>query len=218
MNPAVKAVLFDVDGTLLETSEGILSSVFFALKQNGLSLPEGFNHDNLIGPPIQDSFKKLFPSLSVDELASLTNEFRNHYKDEDLLKAKVYPGINESIAALKEAGIKIGIATYKREDYAVRIVKHFGLDKYASCIHGQDMEGKMRKKDIIALCLKEMGVAPEEAIMVGDANSDYVGAMDNGMRFLAVTYGYGFKSEADLNEKECIGVAKDGNEIWRILL
>lgn len=213
----IKLAIFDVDGTLLETSEGIISSALYALNSKGLSLPNDFNTDTLIGPPIQDSFAKLFPELSQEEIKELSLVFRNHYKDVDLYKAKVYDGIIEMLQNLCKNGLKVAIATYKREDYARDIVAHFGLDEYSSCTHGQDFEGIRKKKDIIALCLKELGISNEEAVMIGDASSDYLGALANEVAFIPVTYGYGFKSLSDVEDIKHLGVASTPMDIWRII-
>ena len=94
--------------------------------------------------------------------------------------------------------IKVGIATYKREDYALQILEHFHFDKYASVMHGADNFNQMKKKDIIQLCVKEMGLTdPSRIIMVGDSDNDAIGAADAGMKFIGVIYGFGFASKKE---------------------
>ncbi len=189
----VKLVIFDVDGTLLDTSEGILSSVDYTLEHYELELPDGFDRMSFIGPPIQNSFAKLYPHLSADEVRQMAATFRDQYKNKDLLKAKLYPGMIETLKGLVECGYALAVATYKRIDYAREIVHHFGIDAYAPIVYGQDMEGKLSKTDVIALCIRDAGVRKEEALMVGDTTSDEKGALEAGCMFLPVTYGFGYK-------------------------
>ena len=190
-----KLLIFDIDGTLFDTSEGIISSVKFALEKNNLSLDEGFNYQVFIGPPIQLSIKNLFPHLGEDEVKKVALDFRNHYKDHDLFKATPYPFLYEALDYIQECGIQLAVATYKREDYAFDIAKHFKVCDYTSLVFGQDFDGKRSKKDIIELAIEQSGFAKQECLMIGDTSSDADAAAACGVDFLEVDFGFGFTLE-----------------------
>jgi phosphoglycolate phosphatase len=212
-----KLVIFDIDGTLLNTEEGLVFSIMAALKKNGLTLPEDVNIKTFIGPPIQNSFRKTFPSLSDQQIAGLALDFRNDYKTSGLFKAFVYPGLEEVIQKLVTAGNKIAVATYKREDYAYSIVDHFGITKYTHNIHGSDFAGKLKKADIIKLCAAESGIPLLDCIMVGDSDNDSDGAIAAGTAFIPVTYGFGFTSKTDFCKIPHLGVANKPEDLLKII-
>lgn len=200
-NKKYKYVIFDIDGTLLDTTQGIISAIDYTIKKCNLNELEYSDKLYFIGPPIQDSFKKAY-NLSSEEAMEIANVFRERYRKFELYKARVYNGIMELLQQLKENGVKIGIATYKREDYTIDILKHFGIFNYCDVIHGTDYEGKLSKYDVIKLVIKELGIENiNDAVMVGDSNNDYLGAEKNGMHFVGVTYGFGF-SKNDVQEKK----------------
>lgn len=188
-----KLVIFDLDGTILDTTEGILLSVDHTINKYGLPKLSNETLLSFIGPPIQTSFKNMYdlPDEAIQEMAV---EFRNRYSDsENLFKAAPYKGIYELFYYLKEHGYQVAIATYKREDYALRLLKRFHFDNYTDIMFGGDNENKLKKKDIIIKCLQKAGINnPKEALMIGDTEHDANGAKELGMDFVAVTYGFEF--------------------------
>ncbi len=216
MNSKYKLVVFDVDGTLLNTEEGVLSSAKYAITKMGFEIPSEKILKSFIGPPIQDSFERVF-HIHGAERALMSSLFRNHYKDVDLFKAKPYSGIYEMLNLLRQSGYQIAIATYKREDYALRITEHFGFDRYTDIICGSDFGGKLTKADIIQLAIRKSGVDNSEAIMVGDTMQDAAGAQKEQIKFIAVTYGFGFKPGDVLAEGFCLGMAHGTQDIYDII-
>ena len=212
-------IVFDVDGTLLDTSEGVLSSVKFAIRNTGHELPSDAVLKTFIGPPVQDSFSRLFGVVG-DERNRMADLFRTRYKNIDLLKAEPYEGIFDLFEALADKNIAISIATYKRQDYAETIVKYFGFDKYTNIICGADFNGKLKKSDIIAEAVNLSGSSVGSAVMVGDTIQDNIGAGAVGMDFIAVTYGFGFKHRRDIDSirgTNVIGIAYNPLDILSIL-
>ncbi len=185
-------VIFDVDGTLLDTSEGVLSSVKYTIERFGFDMPDDKQLRTFIGPPIQRSFADTV-GLSGDIIQEMTAVYRDRYKGDDLIKAVPYEGIYECFDRLESNGIKTAIATYKRDDYAQRIMKHFHFDDHTKIIHGADDNNKLSKSDIIEICINESGIPKEKVLMVGDTDNDAIGAEGIGVDFLAVTFGFGFK-------------------------
>lgn len=211
-------VVFDVDGTLLDTSEGVLASVKYTIGKHNLPEIDEETLRTFIGPPIQDSFARVY-GLSGEILQELATTFRNQYKDVDLLKAVPYEGIFDVFEALLTNGIKPAIATYKRQDYATKIMQHFGFDKYTDIIYGADHENKLKKRDIIELALKDSGVSDfSKAVMIGDSDNDAIGAEGIGTEFIGVTYGFGFRSKEDVNKFKNVGSADTAKELRMLLV
>lgn len=212
------AVIFDVDGTLLDTTEGVLNSVKYAMQEKNLEIPSDECLRSFIGPPIQNSFAKLY-GIEGEDLQELADLFRDRYKSTELLKAKPYEGLFEVLDNLKNAGIKIGVATYKREDYAITLLKHFGFDKYTDVMHGADNNNVLKKRDIIELCLKEMGVKDyKRAVMIGDSDNDAIGADHIGIEFVGVTYGFDFSKPEDVRKFPSVGCVNKPIDLLSILI
>lgn len=212
----IKHVIFDLDGTILDTTEGILESVKFTAKELGypeLSYKEILN---FIGPPVQLSFRKYY-DCSEEKAQAAANIFRNYYKDVSLLKAKPYEGIYELCEHLKENQIKMAVATYKREDYALVLLKHFHFDKYCCSMHGADNDNILKKEDIVRLCIKEMSASLNTSVLVGDTEHDAIGAAKAEIPFIAVTYGFGFKTEKDAENYPHVGIANKPSEIAEVI-
>lgn len=187
-----KNLIFDLDGTLLDTSIGIKEAVRFTIKTLGYRELEDKEIASFIGPPIQDSLIKHF-GCSKDGAQKGANVFRDYYKDVSLLKAVPYDGIYDLMEYLIKQDIKVSVATYKREDYAIQLLKAYHFDDYCSVMHGADNNNIMTKADIIKLCLEQIDGKADESLYVGDTMSDYNSAADCGMDFIGATYGFGFK-------------------------
>ncbi|MCQ2291987.1 MAG: HAD hydrolase-like protein [Bacteroidales bacterium] len=210
-------IIFDLDGTLLDTTEGIVESVRYTIGQ--MKLPELSDAQLLsfIGPPVQISFVNHY-GLSEEEAQRISTIFRTYYKEKALLKAKPYEGIFELLKQLKDAGKRLAVATYKREDYALMILKHFGFDRYFDVMRGADDKNQLKKVDIVNLCISEMNGLKDNAVLVGDTLHDAIGAQEAGVDFLGVTYGFGFTSREDVDKYPNIGCAKKVNEIFSLIV
>lgn len=207
--------VFDVDGTLLDTTEGVLASVEHAIRTFGYPMPSPEVLRTFIGPPIQDSFAKTY-QLEKAQADAMAAEFRQCYKGENLTKAKPYEGIYELMDELVKRGVKIAVATYKRQDYAEAILKYFGFDKYSNILYGSDFEGKLKKMDIIQKCMVDLGSTDyRNAVMIGDSWHDANGAEQIGVDFIGVTYGFDFRNEEDVRNCTCIGSADTPMEILK---
>lgn len=213
-----KAVLFDIDGTLLNTRDGVLSAVRKTLTDKGFRDIRKDEEHLFIGPPIQKSMMSVF-GITKDEAQEFANDFRVTYRSHEyLFRAEPYDGIIKLLGDIKEAGLKIAVATYKREDYAIEIMEHFKVTDYAQVVHGADNFNKLTKADIIRKCIADLGIDdPSEVIMVGDSDNDAIGAEGIGCPFIGVTYGFGFTCDEDVTQYNNIGAAASAGEIMDII-
>ena len=190
-------VIWDVDGTLLDTRDGLISAYRYAL--DALKLPSKTDEEicSYVGPTPQTIFKTRF-GLNDEAAQQAANLFRDRYKTHDLLKARAYDGVYDVMDHLQKNNIKQAIATNKRQDYATEICQHFGFDKYCFPIVGADNENKLTKADLIRRCLETLNVTNlSEAVMIGDTQGDKTAAETVGIDFIGVNYGFGFKDFAE---------------------
>lgn len=211
------AVIFDLDGTLLDTSEGIIKSISHVMEKRSLPAIGEDVMRTFIGPPMQHSFARVF-GMDKDEAFEAANDFRDVYKAGDLLLARPYDGIFDTIRVLGENGVKCGVATYKRQDYAEKILIHFGFDRVCDVMCGSDPEGKLTKKDIIENAAAKLSGEKSRAVMVGDSDNDAAGAKEAGIDFIGVTYGFGFASDSDIAPYPYIGCADGPSGILRYVI
>ena len=208
--------IFDLDGTILDTSEGIILAISQTMKEYKRQIPEQKTLESFIGPPMQNSFQMLY-GLSDAEAMKMANVFRDHYmRDDFLLKAVPYDGIYHLMDMLRLLGVKIGIATYKREDYARRLLCVKGFNHYTEHMYGSDFEGRLKKKDIIRNCLEKMNCDDySKAVYIGDSKGDANAAAEAGIDFVALTYGFGYKSEFEAEESGCVCVCNTVKELMK---
>ena len=188
----IKGIIWDLDGTLLDTTEGVMYAVEKTVAQLKLAPLKPDILKQFVGPPMQDSFVKFYGFDGTSALKA-ANLFRENYKKESLFKATLYPHTMETLRALKNRGYTMGVATNKSHDNALSIVEHFGISSFCDCVLGSDLGGKLKKADIIKKCLFELSIDSDEAVYIGDSSYDLQGAEEVGMQFFGVSYGFGFK-------------------------
>lgn len=212
-----RGIIFDLDGTLLNTEEGILSSVRHTIQAMGYAPLSEDVMRSFIGPPVKRSLMNAY-GLDEAEADKATNVFRERYKNHDLLRAAPYEGITELLHRLRQAGLLLGVATLKREDYACTILEHFKLAPYFHSICGSDFASKMQKSDVLDKCMKELGIPPQEAVLIGDTASDSTGAKESGVDFIAVTYGFGPADKSSWASHRPVFTAEAPMELANFLL
>lgn len=207
-----KTIIFDVDGTLIDGTEGIIKSVVKAIKHFNLPMLTDEKLVEFVGPPVQNSCKLAF-GVDDEFAQEFANFFRKEYAGGDVFFANVYEGIYDLLEQLKNQGFKLGVATYKRQDYAIDLMKHFGFDKYFDSICGADNENKLKKIDILKNCMSELGAEKGLTVLIGDSYHDGGAASELGVDFVGVTYGFGFKTKEEAQEYNPILVAENVNEM-----
>ncbi len=189
--------IFDLDGTLIDSSEGIVKSVIETIHVMKLEeLSEEFIKE-CIGPPIADSIGKKV-GYSQETINQFYDVFRPIYKNNHLMECKIYDGIVNMLKCLKKSEFKLGIATNKRVDYTKTLLSSIGLLDYFNTVCALDLEGKKNKTQIVKDCMNNLNAHPEECVMIGDSRSDQEAAVACGIKFIGVGYGFGFHSAEDV--------------------
>lgn len=191
-------LLFDLDGTLTDPMEGITKSVQYALKAKGIEEQDRSQLCPFIGPPLRDSFIKYY-GYTEEEATEGIKKYREYFEVNGWSENVPYDRIDNALKKLREAGYTLLVATSKPEVFAIRILKHFGLDSYFSLIGGADLdEIRVRKGDVIRYVLERCHITDtSKAIMIGDREHDVIGAKENHMECIGVLYGYGSRDELE---------------------
>lgn len=192
-----KTLLFDLDGTLLDTAPGILSSIRFALGE--LGIPEPPDMWRFLGPPLFVSLKE-FCGLDDEKAQEAVNIYRKKYStDGELFKSSVFDGVEELLKELKAAGLTLAVATSKPEPFAKRLIEHFGLTDHFDFIGGSGLDNSRGSKgEVIEYVLEKLGQPDRgSALMIGDRRHDVLGAGECGIDCLYALWGYGSSEEAE---------------------
>lgn len=199
-------VLFDLDGTLTDPAEGILNSIRHSLTYYPeITVPETAILEKFIGPPLWESYVK-YCGMDKTTAEEAVEHYREYFRPTGIFENKLYDGIPELLAALKDKGVNIRLATSKPQVFAERILEHFGISEYFTSVQGSKLDGSIvNKEDIIRLVITENeGITASNTVMVGDTAFDIIGAKKNRIPAIGVAYGYGTKAELAAAEANMI--------------
>ncbi len=184
----MRLVLFDLDGTLVDSSPGIHASIRAAAAALGLPEPTAEQLTGMVGPPLQDGFATAF-GLAGDDVDRAVAAYRAHYTAGAMLQASVYPGIAELLATLRDDGATLAVTTSKPEPFARQILEHVGLAGSFASVHGATLDGRVRhKQQVVGLALAEHP-GGERPVLVGDRAQDVVGARVHGLPCIGAGWG-----------------------------
>ena len=191
-------ILFDLDGTITDSAEGIINSLNYAFNKLGIESKSKEELSVFIGPPLVDMMMKVY-GFSKEKAEQGLLSYREYFREKGIFENRVYDGIVQMLLDLQNEGYKLVLATSKPEEFAKRILAHFDLAKYFYFIGGSDMEGKRASKSaVIGYALENLGIDnPEKCIMVGDREHDVFGASKFSIDTVGVLYGYGSRTELE---------------------
>lgn len=209
-------VLFDMDGTLMDSAEGITNSVTYALNKMGIQVEDKKELLPFIGPPLVDSFKKYY-GFTEDEADQAVVYYREYFGAGGLLENQVYEGIYKLLEHLKNQGKTLIVATSKPENYTNIILDHFDLYKYFDVICGASLDASRRTKiAVIKYALEKAGITDtSNAVMIGDRNFDIFGGQEVNMDTIGVLYGYG--SLEELTEAGATHIAETVEDLYKLI-
>ena len=208
-----KTILFDLDGTLTDSGEGIFSCTEAVLRHFGLPIPHRKDMRFMVGPPLSQSYPKF--GVKEENMEEAIAIYRKHYHETGVYQNFPYPGIAELLSQLKRQGHTVCLATSKPENMAQVVLNHFDLARYFDLICGASDDGKRStKSDVIAYLLAQNG-DKDNMIMVGDTIYDVQGAAAFGIPTIGVAWGYG--NADDMTAAGAIAIAKDPKHLLALL-
>lgn len=191
----IRSILFDLDGTLTDPKVGITTCIRYAMDSLALGTTEQ-SLDWCIGPPLVDSFAVLFDSQDPLLLSEALSLYRERFSSIGLYENELYPDVAKGLAQLTNAGYQLYLATSKPHIYARRILEHFEIDRYFTAIHGSELSGaRTDKAELIAYIVEQAQLDPQHCVMIGDRQFDIIGAKQNNICSIGVSYGYGSLAE-----------------------
>lgn len=194
-NPAPQLVIFDLDGTLTDSADGIVASFLYALSHVGVAMPDGDLAVQVVGPPMDETMRAMGLGDLVDDAVAA---YRSDYGTRGWAMNSLFDGVAEMLDDLRAAGVRLAVATSKQEPMARRILAHFELDHHFEVIAGASLDGsRTSKEEVLAYALAQLQPLPERVLMVGDRRHDVEGATAHGINTVVVGWGYGRSDFAD---------------------
>lgn len=189
-------LLFDLDGTITDSFESVANCFSYALKHFGVEVKNISELRPALGPPLKDSFMKLY-GFDEEKAKRAVEKYRERYKIYNTIENKLYTGIESVLSRLNDAGYKLILATSKPEEYAVKILKYFNLDKYFYDICGASFnESRSEKEDVLKYLIEKNEIINRDlAVMIGDRKYDLEAAQKLCIDAIGVLYGYGDEEE-----------------------
>ena len=207
MSKKYELIVFDLDGTLLDTSPGIFNSVRYAERMMGFAPILEEQLKKFVGPPPAEMYMEMY---GVERLIAeeATRYHREYGKTNAIFEATIYPGIEDTLKCLKNKNYKLAVATLKSQKIAEMVLKNYGLDIYFDVIVGMDEKESYTKCKTIQIAKETLNINGN-VLMIGDSEYDYVGAKEAGADFLGVLYGFGF----DKNNQYTFPIAESARQI-----
>lgn len=208
-----KTILFDLDGTLTDSGEGIINCAILALEHFGCPIPSREEMRVFVGPPLVDSFVK--HGVPADKAEEAVAIYRSRYIPIGKYENTPYPGIRELLETLKAAGHTLYVATSKPEGMSVDILEHFDLAKYFDRICGASMDTSRSSKEAVIEYLIRKNGRTGNMVMVGDTKFDVLGAKAHGIPCIGVSWGYG--TVQDMEEAGAAAIVHTMDELLALL-
>ena len=216
MNRKFDLVIFDLDGTLFDTANSILAAFKSAVKDMNLKEVAKDELETLLGPPLETTVNRFYPSLSSDDKLKLMTLYRKHYIEDELLKAKPFDGIVDVLKKLNDDDYKVALATYKLMNCVTPMFEHYDIKKYFTALRGTIDGMNYTKSDIMKLAISDCKVADmNKVLMIGDTEHDFKASIECGVYYLGMTYGFGYNdlTEEEKNYNKFLGFIDSASEI-----
>ncbi|MUM08008.1 MULTISPECIES: HAD-IA family hydrolase [unclassified Mycolicibacterium] len=205
-------VLFDLDGTLTDSAEGIVASFRHALGTIGAEVPGGDLASRVVGPPMHVTLGSMGLGDRADDAIAA---YRADYTSRGWSMNRMFDGIEDLLADLRAAGVRLAVATSKAEPTAQRIVEHFGIHEHFEVVAGASVDGvRSAKADVVAHALAQLAPVPDRVLMVGDRSHDVHGAATHGIDTVVVDWGYG---AGDFTEESTVRRVATVDELREVL-
>lgn len=208
-----KTILFDLDGTLTDSGEGIINCAIMALEHFGCPIPSREEMRTFVGPPLHESFiRHGVPAELAEEAIRV---YRTRYIPIGAYENTPYPGVRELLEQLKQQGHTLYVATSKPEEMSIKILEHFDLARYFDRICGASMDTSRSSKEAVIAYLLELSGRAKDIVMVGDTKFDIIGAKAHGIPAIGVSWGYG--TVEDMRSAGAAAIAYSMDELLDLL-
>ena len=212
-------VLFDLDGTLTDSGEGITRCVQYALrKEFDIQVENLHDLDCFVGPPLKEQFMS-YANLSEEEAERAIRAYRERYRTRGIYENRLYDGIVPLLDSLVREGMVLALSSSKPTEFCREILRYFGIEQYFRVIVGSEMDGaRTRKADVVNEALNQLGMSGlrRYAVLVGDRKYDVEGAKETGISSIGVTFGYGSREELEHAWPDCI--VDNAEELRNVLI
>ncbi len=211
-------VIFDVDGTLVDSSEGILNGYRYMFERIGKPVPADEILIKGIGPPMHEILVMFLKTEDEQQISEARAHFRKYYAEAGIFEAKLFEGVLDLLRTLKEKGARMMIVTNKSRPYAVSMLDKLGIGNYFEKMAAQELDKKaVEKTDMLKRLIEENGLRHSESVMIGDTKGDIMAAKNNNITSIAVTHGYESKEELASSQPDmiCEGIEHLKKELLR---
>lgn len=206
-----KNILFDLDGTITDSFEGVANSFIYGLKAFGVENVKKEELGFIMGPPLRDAYMNYF-GFDEETAIAAVEKYRERYRTKFLEENRVYDGIEKLLLDLCNRGYKLFLATSKPEVFATQILSHFGLDRYFTGIGAASLDkSRDNKESVLEYIFSEFKIEKEDSVLVGDRFYDLKGAEFVGIDAVGVLYGYGDMEE--LSQYKNVYIAKTVDDL-----
>jgi phosphoglycolate phosphatase len=212
-----RSVLFDLDGTLVDSRQGILNGFKHAMTKLLGESWDGRLPEDYIGPPLRATFMDFY-GMSAAQTEEAVRLYREYYRPKGIYECAVYPHVKELLEGIRSAGAGVWLATSKARVFAETVLEHTGLMRFFAGVAGSELDGTMDKKTEVIRHLLDTMMPPGglPALMVGDRWHDAKGAQDCSMDFAAALWGFG--SRGEFEPYACAGMFSDASDLHRWLM
>ena len=190
----LRCVLFDLDGTLFDTGEGIMRCIREALQESGVAVSDSSDLRRFVGPPFVSALREFYGMSEADALR-VKDIYRRRYAADGIDECAPVPSARECLEALRAAGIVTAVATSKPHRFALRVLERFDFLRLFDVVSADETETGTEKAEVIARVLERTGIPAADCIMVGDRKYDAIGAAAHGMRCICLRSPYAAAGE-----------------------
>ena len=212
----IQHIMFDFDGTLADTKEGIIKSMHYAFDQLHISRVEEKIIADTIGPPLEEMFSIFLKTQDHELIQRGVELFRKRYRVKGVRELELYPAVKETLEKLKAEGKKLYIVTSKPEVFVRQICKEYDIINHFTDITGVSTQAiSLSKGKRMRLLMEQHGFTRENAVMVGDRPEDARAAAENSIRCIGMSYGY--STEHDLRQAGCDKIGNGFEQIIELI-
>lgn len=198
-------IIFDLDGTIVDSVPGISASLIYAIRQQGHIVSDDINISSLIGPPMEQIVRTLLAPYHDNRIAETLKIYREHYGSVGLEKSTMYNGVRSLLSLLKDDVHELFIATSKRNAFAEKIITNMQITEFFSGVLGTPTDGSLDdKRDLLSHLISKYALTAKNTVMVGDRREDVISAKHNDIKSIGVLWGYGTLPELSECNVDCI--------------